>query len=296
MIKSTDFTNLENVDLSKEISLVSPIDTPFYTLMLANNRVENATSKIITWREKTLDNTSDITVAEGSETTVFQASSRAELNNVQEIFKKAVSVSGSAQASDVIGISNLFASEVNDRLIEMKVQVEKKLLNGVKDLGSVDGIRNMGGLLSFVPSTNKVTGATINAITEDEVKATVRKLWEAGVATSEFFALVNADVKEMIDDLYKDKYSYIAQQSKFGLIVDTIRTNYGNVNFILDRHMPTDKIVMFDINNVAVSYLRKPFFELLGKTGDNVKGQVITEASLKVLAPKGLAEYTLKTS
>ncbi|MEY8415645.1 DUF5309 domain-containing protein [Tissierella praeacuta] len=290
MIKTNNFTNLENIDLTKEISLVAPMDTPLFSLLMARGQYDTSTSKTINWREKSLDTTEDISQVEGSETDTFQSSSRAEKNNIMEIFKKAVSVSGTAMASDVVGISDLMASEVNDRLIEMKVNVEKAILKGVKKDGSVTPfVRKMAGLQSFVPEANKVKDATF---TEKLFKDTVRKLWENGLGSNEFIALVNADLKEEIDALYKDQYNYIAQEDKFGLVATTIVTNYGNVKLVLDRHMDTDKIIIFDPEFVKLSFLRTPRFEKLAKDGDSEKGQVITEASLKVLNEKAVAMYT----
>lgn len=289
MIKFENLTASEQVNLSQEIALVAPMSTPLYSLLLANNKSQNVTSPIFTWREKTLDSTADITVPEGSETTVFQSSTRAELNNVAEILKKAVSVSGTAQATDVNGIADLFSSEVNDRLVELKINAEKKLINGTKDDGSVSGVRATGGLIEWVPATHKLEGA----VTEANLKATVRKLWDAGLESGEYFAILNADAKESVDGLFAGQYSYIAQESKFGLVVSTYQTNYGNINFILDRHVPADKVVMFDVNYLSVANLRQPFFEVLGKTGDSVKGHVIAELGLKVLSPKALAMLTI---
>ena len=292
MINTNTFTNLENIDLSKEISLVAPLDTPFYTLLLGNKLQDTTTSKITTWREKTLDNTEDITVTEGSETDVFQSSARAEKNNICEIFKKAVSVSGTANASGIAGVPNLFAEEVNDRLVEMKVNIEKKLITGVRDDGSASPyIRKMDGMLSFALPEQTITNATV---TEAKFKDTVRKLWDAGLSTGEYIGMCNADLKEEIDKIYDAKYSYVAQEEMFGLVVRKIQTNYGNVNLILNRHMPIDQLVVFNPAFFKVSYLRKPFFEMLAKTGDSVKGHVISELTLKCFNPKAMAVFTKK--
>lgn len=291
MLDSTKLTTQENISLSKEIAMVAPIDTPFATLLLANGRQKDATAKIHTWREKSLDLTDDVSVAEGSEATNFSQGVRAELNNVMEIFMKSAKVSGTAQATSAVG--DLFSSEINDRLAELKVNIEKRLINGVKDNGEVTGIRKMDGILQFVHADNKIVGATAGVITEAEVKQLARKLWEQGVATGEVYALVNADLKEQIDELYKDKYNYVATTNEFGLVVQTINTNYGQLKFVLDRHVPTDKIVAFDLNALSVAYLRQPVFELLGKTGDSVAGQVVAEATLEVATKKAIAEFTL---
>lgn len=291
-MNTSNLTTQENISLAKEIALVAPIDTPFTTLLLANGKEKTSTAKIHVWREKTLNLTDDVSVAEGSDATNFANGVRAEMNNVMEIFMKSAKVSGTAQASGAVG--DLFSSEINDRLAELKVNIEKRLISGVKDDGSVSGIRKMDGILKFVDASNKIVGATAGVITEAEVKQLARKLWAQGVGAGEVYALVNADIKEQIDELYKDRYNYQAMTNEFGLVVQTIHTNYGRLNFVLDRHMPIDKIVAFDLNALSIAYLRKPVFELLGKTGDNTQGQVIAEATLEVLSKKAVAEYTLK--
>lgn len=293
MIKTTNFTALENVNLSKEISLVAPMDTPFASILLGGNHVDGTTSKITTWREKSLDNTDDISQVEGSETTVFQQSARAEKNNVCEIFKKAVSVSGTASASGITGISDLFSEEINDRLIEMKVNIEKKLINGVRNDGSTTPyIRRMDGLLKFALPEQSITNATAGKLVEADVKNTVKTLWTAGMATGQYIAMCNADIKEMIDALYDGKYSYIAQESLFGLVVSSIATNYGTIKLVLNRHMPVNQLVVFDPNYLKISYLRQPVFEPLAKTGDSIQGQVISELTLKVLNQKAIGVLT----
>ncbi|MDD4400198.1 MAG: DUF5309 domain-containing protein [Dysgonamonadaceae bacterium] len=291
MIKTSNFTSLENIDLMKEISLIAPIDTPFYSLLMSKNLYDTTVSKVTTWRERSLDNTDDISQVEGADTDTFQSSSRAEKNNVCEIFKKAVSISGTAESSGITGINDLFASEINDRLTEMKVVCEKKLITGEKNDGSSNPfIRKMDGLLSFALEENTVRGVTL---TETYLKNTIKKLWDAGLGTGNYYCLLNADMKETVDAIFEDKYSYIAQESLFGLVTRTYQSNYGNVTFLLDRHMPSDKLVVFDASYFKVSYLRKPFFEMLGKTGDNTKGQVITEVTLKCLNQKALAVFEM---
>ncbi|MBT2667327.1 DUF5309 domain-containing protein [Bacillus sp. ISL-4] len=291
MLDTNKLTNLENIHLTDEIAVVAPMSTPFMTLLMSKGQYVGTGGKIHTWREKTLD-FADVTVGEGSEATNFANGIRAELNNVLEIFLKSTSVSGTAQATGKVG--DLFASEINDRLAEVKVAIEKRLINGIKDDGSVSGVRKMDGLLKFADASNILTGATTGQITEEEIKGLVRKLWDKGIENGEFYALVNYDIKEKVDALYKDSYHYQHVTNDFGLVVSSITTNYGKINFVLDRYVPTDKVIAFDLNSVSVAFLREPQFEALGKTGDNIKGQVVAEATLEVASKKAVAVYTLK--
>lgn len=285
MFKSTNFTNAERISLAEEIAKVGVQATPLTSLLIAKG-VEKATSTIYTWREKSLSHDEDISAEEGSDTTEFQVSARRELNNVLEIFKKGASISGTAQAMNAAQL----AEEVNDRLLELKINMEKKLINGIKDDGSTSGIRKMSGLIEFADEQNAVN--VTGEVTEDTIKEIARKLWEQDLAEGNIYALVNADIKEQVDAIYKERYNYNHITTNFGLVVDTVNTNYGVINFVLSKHVPADKMVVFNDNYVDLAYLREPQFEPLAKTGDSTKGQVIAEATLKVASPKGVGVVT----
>lgn len=295
MFKTTNLTAGEKISLINEIAKIGIQDTPLTSLLMAKGLVGKANGTVQTWRERTLDTTSDVSVIEGNESPVFYESGRAELNNILEIFQKGVSISGTQNAINVTGQGNVFSGEVADRLLEVKVAMEKAITSGTRNDGSLTPfIRKMDGLEKWAHASNVLTGAASGVVTEEEVKETVKKLWLQGNQSGQYFALVNADLKEQIDGLYKDKYSYIAQQNVFGLIVDTVRTNYGSVNFILSRHASIDKMTMFDAGVLSLDYLRQPEFESLAKIGDSARGLVTAEATLRVGSKKAVAQYTLK--
>lgn len=289
MIKTSNFTTHENIDLSREIALVAPTDTPFTTLLMNKKLVETAGSVTINWREKTLDDTEDISKTEGHTPDTFVSSGRAEKSNIMEIFSKAVQVSGSAQASNITGINDLFASEINDRLTEVKVNIEKKMLapTNYNDGSTEPFIRRMKSIFEQIHPDNVIDIST--APTQNDFKAVVKKLWDAGLGSNEFYAFVNADFKEIIDGFYTNQINYNMPMDTFGFVANKVITNYGIVNVVLNRHMPVDKILVVDPAYLRLVYLRKPAFEMLAKDGDYLKGMVITECSLKVLNSKAVA-------
>jgi hypothetical protein len=294
MLKTSNLTQSESISLSNEITHIGVTDTPIVSLLLARKKVEKANGPIHTWREKTLDTTADVSVTEGNKNIQMYQSGRAELSNACEIFQKGVSVSGTAQAMSIKGQGNLFASEIADRLLEIKVNWERAVTSGTKNTGeSSPYVRKMQGLENWVDSSHIVNAEEEGKVTEDEIKQTVKILWDEGLPTGEYFALVNADMKEQIDALFKDSYRYVAQQNVFGLVVDVLRTNYGNVNFILSRHATPNKMTVFDVNYLALANLRGPHFQPLAKTGDAVEGMVLLEGTLKVGSKKAIAQYVI---
>lgn len=55
MVKRKDFLENEVVDLTEEIKLVSPTDTPLTTMLMGRGAVEPATDITVTWRERELN-------------------------------------------------------------------------------------------------------------------------------------------------------------------------------------------------------------------------------------------------
>ncbi|MFJ8460911.1 DUF5309 family protein [Lysinibacillus xylanilyticus] len=285
MFKSQSFTESERISLANEIAVIGVQATPFTSLLMAKGNIEKALSTVYTWREKSLSNDEDISAVEGADTTVFYESARAELNNILEIFKKGVQVSGTAEAMQ----STQFSAEVADRLLELKVNMEKKFINGLRADGSkIPFKRQLSGLVEMADATNAVTAP----IDEKAIKQVMRNLWGQNLAEGQVYAFVNADIKEEIDAIYKGNYSYNHVTTSFGLLVDEINTNYGSVKFVLSKHVPADKVVFFNDAYVDLAYLREPHFEPLAKTGDSVKGQVVAEATLKVGSKKAVAVLT----
>lgn len=288
MFNSSNFTAAEQISLSQEIALIGVQATPFTSLLMAKGNVEKALSTVYTWREKTLDHADDLSALEGSDDITFHETARAELSNVLEIFKKGASISGTAEAMK----STQFAAEINDRLLELKINMEKKFINGLKADGSTAPYkRQLSGLIEFADASNAV--AVTGVIAEENVKEAMRKLWNQDLAEGAVYALINADLKEQVDAIYADKYGYQHVTTDFGLVAESINTNYGSVHFVLSKHVPADKVVFFNDSYVDIANLRDAHFEPLAKTGDSVKGQVIAESTLKVGTRKAVAVMTV---
>lgn len=284
MLDTTKLTTQENIFLTEEITVVAPLATPLTTLLLGKGKVKDGSAKIHTWREKSLD-FSDATAKEGADATEFINSTRAELNNIMEIFSRATSVSGTAQATG--STKDLFSQEIKDRLSEVKVAIEKKLIKGVKNDGSDGQERTMAGLETFAGKTLDAV-AKLDTLTEKDVRGMARELFLEGNENAEMYVLVSPLVKEKIDELYKENYNYNHVTNDFGIVVSTINTNYGVMNFIVDRYADDKKMIAFDLNVLSISYLRQPQFEELGKTGDSLKGLVTAEATLEVGSRKAV--------
>lgn len=280
----------EVIDLSSEIALVSPLDTPLYTMLANRGQIVQAKDITVTWREKQLDETRGTLIKEGAEAGSPIHSTRSMLSNLCQIMEKVTSVSGTTRAIGYKDIGDEFTAEVNDRLIECKRDCEYYFLNGVKHVEDETHPRQMDGLLNLVNSNNvidlsaKTTGKGV--ITEADYLDALQLMWEKG-SQGEYFSFVNAKGKRAVNDFLKSNanariVSTVGDNS-YGIMVNRIETDFGIINMVLDRYMPVDQILNVDINNVQIAELRPAFFEELAKTGDYTKGHVVCENTIKLL-------------
>ena len=286
MVKRSDFLANEVVDLTDEIKLVSPTDTPLTTLLMGRGQVVPATDITVTWREKQLNTQRGTLKVEGSEAGNPIKSTRGSLSNLCQIMEKVTQVSGTAQALNPKGIGNSFQSEVNDRLIETKRDMEWYFLNGTKTAENDSTPRQMDGIMNLINAGN-VIDATDKTFSEDIILDGMQKMWDAG-AQGEYYAFVNASVKRLVNSLLKDGVNVKVNIDEsmaqvLGITVAKIQSDFGVINLVLDRHMATDAFLAVDLDCVEIAELRGTFYEDLPKSGDYFKGHILNESTIKLL-------------
>ena len=286
MVKRSDFLANEVVDLKDEIKLVSPTDTPLTTLLMGRGQVVPATDITVTWREKQLNTQRGTLKVEGSEAGNPIKSTRGSLSNLCQIMEKVTQVSGTAQALNPKGIGNSFQSEVNDRLIETKRDMEWYFLNGTKTAENDSTPRQMDGIMNLINAGN-VIDATDKTFSEDIILDGMQKMWDAG-AQGEYYAFVNASVKRLVNSLLKDGVNVKVNIDEsmaqvLGITVAKIQSDFGVINLVLNRHMATDAFLAVDLDNVEIAELRGTFYEDLPKSGDYFKGHILNESTIKLL-------------
>lgn len=289
MVKRSDFLANEVVDLKEEIKLVSRTDTPLTTLLMGRGQVVPATDITVTWREKELNTTRGTLIKEGAEAGTPIKSTRGSLSNLCQIMEKVTQVSGTAQALNPKGIGNSFQSEVNDRLIETKRDMEWYFLNGTKQAEDTSHPRQMDGVMNLVASGNVIDG-TDKTFSEDMILDGMQKMWDAG-SQGEYYAFVNASVKRLVNGLLKDGVNVKVNIDEsmaqvLGITVAKIQSDFGVINLVLNRHMATDAFLAVDLDNVEIAELRGTFYEDLPKSGDYFKGHIINESTIKLLNSK----------
>lgn len=287
MVKRKDFLENEVVDLADEIKLVSPTDTPLTTLIMGRGAIVPAKDITVTWREKKLNEDRGTLKLEGAEAGTPIKSTRGSLDNVCQIIEKVTQVSGTAEALNPKGIGSSFQSEVSDRLIEVKRDLEWYFLNGVKTLESDNTPRQMNGLVNLVNAGNvqDITGKNLD---EDILLNALQAMWDHG-AQGEYYTFVNATVKRLINKLAKagENIRFVKGDEgigkAFGVTYNRFESDFGVLNLVLDRHMEAATLLALDLEQVEIAELRGTFYEDLPKSGDYFKGHILNESTIKLL-------------
>lgn len=285
MFKYSSLLPGQVVDLKEEIALISPTDTPLSTMLMQLGRIVPATDITVTWMEKELNKLSASNLkVEGAEADQFSNTKRTQKSNLCQIMEVGTKVSGTVQALNPAGIEDAYVSEINDRMIELKVGTEHYFINGVKAEESGKTPRQMDGLMNLA---HQISDA--GALTEDLLLNGMEVMYNAGV-NGDVYLFCNAKIKRAINNIAKEASSTIfladAGKNAYGILVQSIETDFGTINIVMDRHMKDGEMLLIDLNEVEVAELRPAFYEALPKTGDYFAGHVLQENTIKLLNSK----------
>ena len=148
-MKKTTTNNLEYLDISQMVNAEQVHNTPFLSWLLGAGKTSPATSTEIKWREYEINSDDSSSQLEGGEFKDAE-SGRKWLSNFTEIFRKSTSVSGTLNAINVHGVGNELTNQVMLRGLEMKLDLNRKLLTGVKADETGSKGRQTNGIMNLI--------------------------------------------------------------------------------------------------------------------------------------------------
>lgn len=284
-----------------ELFSVSPEDTPFLSAIGGLTGGVGVNSVLFTWSTYDLrDAADDRQRKEGADAPTAEGRARAAAYNVLEIHQEQVAVSYTKQAAtnqfgspatQFVGGSNAVTDELGWQLMQEFKQiardVEKSFITGTYAFPSDnDDPRKTRGLIEAI-ATN-VVDLSDTALTSEDVLDLMQEVWEnGGIQESETRTLiVGAAVKRQLTKLFVSDKGYEEQTRNVGGVnVQTIETDFGRTNIMLDRYMPADTLVAVSLEECSPRFLEIPgkghfFAEPLAKTGSSEKVQVYGEIGL----------------
>jgi len=306
-------------DLSDVISMISPYDTPFFSMI----GTVAATSTKHEWLRDSLSNADSGGALEGDEFSGVALTAPTRTSNFTQILRKDFSVTGTNEAVTHAGMASQFSYQMMKALRELARNTEQALL--CQDIASnVDGdatnARTMKGLYHqildadvAVTADNFVfdvvgtdgTGAPANtgtaaALTEPHFNTLLQRMWEAGVApdtvlaspaakrditafSGSSIARFNVDKNELVKNVMR-------YESDFGT-VDVMLERFGPVGGGSSTTADTNEIAAISGSNSAFAFerqhinkaiLRPTVAERLPRSGDSERGMILHELTLQV--------------
>ncbi|MGX7163383.1 SU10 major capsid protein [Enterococcus massiliensis] len=294
-MKKTTLNNLEYLDISPAINAMQVPNTPFLSYLLGAGKTAPANSTEIKWREYDINGDDSSEQLEGGEYKEAE-SGRTWFNNYEEIFRKSTSVSGTLDAINVDGVGNELTNQVALRGMEMKIDLNRKLITGVKadEVGEIG--RKMNGILNLINAANKVETTTAGAVVRKDIDAMFRLMYDKGFM-GEKLCLISPDMQDLMTDEVDNKSTKIAQFGEtvaFGLQLGKIVSNYGTGIALIEPALPAGTVAALDTNYVRLRPLREWRAEELAKTTDSRRIGLAGEYSIEYNASNSGAILTLK--
>lgn len=306
-------------DLSDVISMISPYDTPFFSMI----GTVAATSTKHEWLRDSLAAADSGGALEGDEFSGATLTTPTRTSNFTQILRKDFSVTGTNEAVTHAGMASQFSYQMMKALRELARNTEQALL--CQDIASnVDGdatnARTMKGLYHqildadvAVTADNFVfdvvgtdgTGApadsgTAAALAEPDFNTLLQRMWEAGVAPDTVLASpaakrdITAFAGSSIARFNVDKNELVKNvmryESDFGT-VDVMLERFGPVGGGASPAADTNEIAAIDGSNSAFAFerqhinkaiLRPTVAERLPRSGDSERGMILHELTLQV--------------
>lgn len=290
-----------------ELFAITPTDTPFLSAIGGLTGGRAADSTLFQWQSYDLRDADDARQrVEGANAPTAEARVRANIYNVVEIHQEAVEVSYTKQAATgqynttgsshpgSVGISGAnpvtdeMAWQVQQHLRQIARDVEKSFITGTFNNPATNATaRRTRGILEAI--TTNVEDASGAALTEDLVLSLMQAIWESGGIMEQETAtlMCNAFQKRQLTDIFITQKNYQEQSRNMaGVAVTTILTDFGRVNVMLNRHMPTDQLAVVSVEECAPRFLPIPgkgflFQEPLAKVGAAERTQIYGEIGLE---------------
>jgi hypothetical protein len=175
------------------------------------------------------------------------------LYNYTQIYNSSVEITSTQRSTDKwVGPANELA-----RLLDNEMRVawqvwERALLHGRKVAPSSGVASAMDGILVRL-STNAYAKSGA-ALSEDFILQALQDIWTAGGRPSHMF--LNAFQKRAANK-FLDSYRQTTRTDRIaGAVVDTYTSDFGTVDIVLDRNMPTDTVLIIDRSKIGFGPLQ----------------------------------------
>lgn len=195
--------------------------------------------------------------------------------NYSQIFQRTIEISRTDARIKQYGIPNVVDREINKKMDELTMLLDFAMYHGQRNAGSATTARSFGGLQTFI--TTNVTDCSSAALTQKNIEDNLSLAFTAGGNPT--LLICNTWAKRKIADFYSGYVRTERSETMGGITIDKILMPVGiEVDVMVDRWCPTDRLFIIDPRFVGYITLDEFFEEPLGKTKDTAYyGQVVGE-------------------
>lgn len=280
-------------DLFDKIYNVDPDETPF----LSKIGKVKASNTYHEWQTDGLDAPSATNAnIEGDDTTAGAVTPTVRLGNYTQIFKKAVTISGTTESVKRAGRGKEMAYQLMLKAKALKTDIESSLFaNNAQVAGNATTARELAGVPTWLTSNTSAgaggsdatgdgsdarTDGTQRAFTEATLKTVLASIWDNSGQKPDAIYLGSFN-KQAASGFTGGNTSFQkAESAKLTAYYDVYEYDFGRVDIIPSRHVRSRDAIVANTKMWALAELRSMKQERLAKTGDSEKFQIICESTL----------------
>lgn len=219
---------------------------------------------------------------EGSDARTSGYTPRVAKSNITQIFDESIKISGTAQAIAQYGIDNAYTIERMKKQDKLAMSLENAIVNGI-NFESGDK-RMMGGLRQTIKEN--VYNANDAAITFKAIDDMMLSLFTNGAMkdATRYGLMLSPTQRTALAAIDSSAVRINRDDKTVGRVVESVKTNYGDLPIIPNINMRADEMCILDANRTEIRPLigREFAHTYLGITGDNMKGQIVGEYTVEV--------------
>jgi hypothetical protein len=277
-------------DLLSILRDVSPAASNYLVTNLAKNTAHNTHHE---WVVRNISRyTSDQSTAEGADFTEPAGDAPTRSDNITTTIVQNVKVSGTQNAINRALPGNAFDDEKKVKLMRLKAAMEWVLLNGAKASGASGTARGMAGINNVI-STNLTGVASGTSMSTTELENILQNSWDAvGDGFVADIVLCPMGLKRKIAGFTTGVTRYTDEPDHIYNNVAVYESSSGVHKIIPHKDVingtGTTHIYALREDTFKMAFLekREPFWNPLPPSGDNERGQYITELTLESLAER----------
>ena len=204
-----------------------------------------------------------------------------------QIFTDTAQVSKSYEETPQYGIKSLFSHQIAQKTLRQAKLFERACLYGSSNVGTLEGNashpRTMCGMLS--PSsvatevniqTNTQSLSSVE-LTEAHLNTQIQAIYDNGSDADPDTIMVNSFNKKVVSDFQLPYRRTDFSDKKYGTVVDTIFTDFGEMNLLLNRYMRQSDVIILPRKNFRMGSYRPFHQETLPNSKDVYWSEILGE-------------------